>query len=161
MQNNKNNTISTMNQANNTSITNLEEQTVHPSGQFDSQMSGYGSDGYGTNDGSDLDMNEPIGDIDLEIVGLYGSSNGRSCCVHGECGWYVKVGDLLRLKKTVVTMDGRDEDAVKLVKITKGVEGCTVAFIPCLILQTATVRQNIDQFCVVKLIYEKSKCNFR
>jgi hypothetical protein len=161
MHNNKNNTILTVNPGNNTTIPNNVSIIGRIGEVLDPQMTGYGSDDYGTDDGSDLDMNEPIGDIDLEIVGLYGSSNGRSCCVHGECGRYVKVGDLLRLKRTVATVDGREEDAVKLVKISDGVEGCTVAFIPRLtIIQTATVRRNLEQFCVVKSIYEKSSSNF-
>jgi hypothetical protein len=39
---------------------------------------------------------------------------------------------VLRLKETIVTIDNIDEFAVKLVKIkiTDGIEGCTVGFVP-------------------------------
>jgi hypothetical protein len=107
---------------------------------FAPHVMGHDSDKYGTEDGSDIDPNEPIGDIDMEIVGLFGSSNGRCCSVHHGCGKHVKVGDLLCLKETLVTVDGMSEHAVKLVKITDGVDGCTVAFIPRLFMQLPKVR---------------------
>jgi hypothetical protein len=44
----------------------------------------------------------------LEIVGLHtSSSNGYSCSVHSCCGDFVKVGDLLRLQKCIVTIEGQ------------------------------------------------------
>jgi hypothetical protein len=52
--------------------------------------------------GIDIDPNEPIGDVDLEIVGLFGSTKGRSCSAHNDCGAHVKVGDLLSLKPMIV-----------------------------------------------------------
>jgi hypothetical protein len=114
-----------------------------------------------TDDGSDIDPNEPIGEIDLEICGLLG--NGRSCSVHSECGSHLRVGDLLRLKATMITLeDGRDERAVKLLKITSdSVEGCTVGFIPRMVLNTPTVQRNLNQFCVVKELYCNSASLFK
>jgi len=50
---------------------------------------------------------------------------------HHTCGSKVKVGDILCLKMTVITVKGRGaEDAIKCVKIFNGAETCTVAFVP-------------------------------
>jgi hypothetical protein len=57
-----------------------------------------GSDsGNDTDEGINIDPNKPIGDINLEIAGLFDNTNGRSCSVHTECGSHVKVGNILRL----------------------------------------------------------------
>jgi hypothetical protein len=102
--------------------------------------------GNDTDEGADIDVYKPIGDVDLEIVGLFSSSNGRSCCFHSECGSVVKVGDLLRLKPTMVMVEGLAENAVKLSKITNdGVEGCIVAYIPRNIINVPTVQQNLGE----------------
>jgi hypothetical protein len=116
-----------------------------------------------TEDGSVIiDPNEPIGEVDLEIVGLLSGSNGRSCSVHSECGSTVRVGDLLRLKQTVVMVDGNPEEAVMLAKITAdGVEGCIVAYVPRLIVNTPTLVRNINCFCVVKELYDNSQSQFK
>lgn len=55
------------------------------------------------------------GHSNIEMVGLYSDSNGRSCTMHDCCGTTVKKGDLLRLIPTVVTINGKDENAVKFV----------------------------------------------
>jgi hypothetical protein len=105
--------------------------------------------GNDTDEGTDIDVNEPIGDVDLEIVGLFSSTNGRSCSIHSECGSVVKVGDLLRLKPTMVMVEGLAENAVKLSKITdNGVEGCIVAYIPRNIINVPTVQQNLGSVSV-------------
>lgn len=74
--------------------------------------------------------NEPQGSIDLEMVGLFGVTNGRSCSCHDICGEYVEVGDLVRLVKTTVEINAIYEDAIKVVKIEDGVDSCTVGYIP-------------------------------
>ncbi len=68
--------------------------------------------------------------IDFEVVGLFSSTNGRSCCCHKTCGREVRVGDLLRLVRTVVDIGENTETAIKLVKIVDGCDGCTIGFIP-------------------------------
>jgi hypothetical protein len=118
-------------------------------------------DSSDADNGSDIDEDEPIGDVDLEIVGLNSHSNGRYCSVHAVCGDHVRVGDVLRLVETVVTVDGHLEDAVKLVKITDGGEGCTVAFIPRLQINLPIVRRNINKFCVVKELYKNSTNTYK
>ena len=68
---------------------------------------------------------------DGEIVGLTGSSNGRSCEQHTCCGSCVRVGDLLRIKVGVVQHgDGTVETVVKAILIQDGTETCTVGFAP-------------------------------
>eukprot|EP00977_Amphora_coffeiformis_P003376 scaffold624_cov176-Amphora_coffeaeformis.AAC.8 len=59
---------------------------------------------------------------ELEIVGLKSSTNGRSCCLHVCCGEEVVVGELLRLVKCAVSVDGVVEEAVKCVKVVGGMD---------------------------------------
>jgi hypothetical protein len=110
-----------------------------------------------TNNSSDIDPNEPISDTDLEIVGLFSNSNGCCCTIHTMCGNHVRVGDVLQLPKTVVTIDGHLEDAVKLVKIKDVADACTVAFVPQLQVCLPIVLFNINHFCIVKELYSNSK----
>jgi hypothetical protein len=104
---------------------------------------------------------EPIGDIDLEIVGLHCSNNGRSCVSHEICGQHVIVGDVLRLVRTTVTVKGVVEPAVKLVKIIDGVDCCVVGFIPRLQMSLAKVEGNINKFCMVKELYSTSDNSYK
>jgi hypothetical protein len=60
----------------------------------------------------DRNPEEPIGDVDLEIEGLFSSNNSCSCCIHTQCGMAVKVGDVFCLKMTVVTINNKTEIAV-------------------------------------------------
>ena len=94
---------------------------------------------------------------DLEIVGLYACSNGRSCSRHETCGQHVKVGNVLRLVKCVVTIKGRAEEAVKLVKIQDGCDSCTVAFVPHVFTTLPKVTRNINKFVQVIKIYKDSE----
>ena len=68
---------------------------------------------------------------DGEIVGLKGTSNGRSCGQHTCCGSCVREGDLLRFKVCAIQhKDGMVETVVKAVLIWDGTETCTVGFAP-------------------------------
>jgi hypothetical protein len=98
----------------------------------------------------------PQGDVDLEVVGLMGIGNGRSCNIHQCCGAAVQVGDLLRLVKTVVTVGNQSEEAIKLVRVIDCVDGCTVGFIPRCWTHLEKVQSNIDKFVVVKELYRES-----
>ena len=64
----------------------------------------------------------------VEIVELRGDSNGRSCMRHEVCGASVKVNDILRIKKTVVSINEELQEAVKFVTINDMAEACTVGF---------------------------------
>jgi hypothetical protein len=105
--------------------------------------------------------NSPPSGVDLEIVGLLSNSNGRSCTEHTVCGQTVEVGDVLRLVKTVVTVNGVSEEAVKCVRISEGVDCCTVAFLPRLLHNLEIVKKNINNFVVVKEIYGDSDNTYK
>lgn len=94
---------------------------------------------------------------DLEIVGLYSSTNGRSCTRHETCGEHLSVGDLLRLVKCVVTIKGKTEEAVKLVKIADGTDTCTVGYVPRVSSNLPKVMRNINKFAQVVEIYRDSE----
>ena len=100
-------------------------------------------------------------DIDLEIVGLNSSTNGRSCCIHACCGESVAVGDVIRLVKTVVTIDGHDEEAVKCVKVVNGADACTVGFVPRVEAALPKVCSHLNKFAQVKELYHQSTSNYK
>jgi hypothetical protein len=104
-------------------------------------------------------MEETIEEVpkpDIEIVGLYSGENDRSCTGHKICGEAVKLGDILRLKNTVVTINGAAEEAVKLVKIDNGMETCTVAFIPRVLARLPKVQMQIGKTVQVVELYKDS-----
>ena len=82
----------------------------------------------------------------LEIVGLHASTNGRSCSVHSCCGDFLKVGDLLRLQKCVVTTNGELQDAIKCVRIIDGADSCTAAFVPRSMVKNVKIETKLDTF---------------
>ena len=65
----------------------------------------------------------------FDIVGLERSDNGRSCEAHDVCGLHVVVNDVVILKKTVVTVNGRSEAAVAVHRVTNGSLHCRIGFI--------------------------------
>jgi hypothetical protein len=107
------------------------------------------------------DINNVGQAIDFEIVGLYGSTNGHSCCFHKTCGKVVKVGSLVRLVRTVVDINGETESAIKLVKIVDGVDGCTIGFVPRVQSRLPKVVDCLDRFAVVQELYSSSKCSYK
>jgi hypothetical protein len=100
-------------------------------------------------------------DIDFEIVGLFSSSNGIFCCQHKICGEHLCVGDVLCLVKTVIEIDQRNEEAIKLVKIIDGSDGCTVGFIPRVQSRLPKISRNINNFCVVQELYHSSNSVYK
>lgn len=97
----------------------------------------------------------------LEIVGLHSNSNGRSCCQHKCCGEHVKIGDVLRLVKCVVTINLQAEEAVKLVKIEDGTNCCTVGFVPRVFSRSPQVQQHINGFVQVIELYKDSENTYK
>jgi hypothetical protein len=99
----------------------------------------------------------------IEISGLDESSNGRNCTEHLCCGKYVNINDILRLKHCIVDVDDEMEEAIKLVKLSGGIETCTVAFLPRIYYNLPKVQRNINTSVqVIKLYkegssYEKEK----
>jgi hypothetical protein len=106
--------------------------------------------------------NNPPNEIcsDLQFVGLFGTSNGRSCERHPCCGEHVGVGDLVRLKRTVVTVnrdgEARAEDAIAIVRIEDSVETCTIGFIARTQMKAPLVIRSVNKLCVISEIYEGS-----
>jgi hypothetical protein len=64
---------------------------------------------------------------DGELVGLKGTSNGRSCVSHDCCGKHVNLDDLVRFRFSVADIDGKIEEAIQVVRIRDGTELCTIA----------------------------------
>lgn len=95
--------------------------------------------------------------MDLEIVGLEMPNNGRSCCQHEVCGRFVSTGDVLRLVRCVVTVNGIMESAVKCVKVVDASDGCTVALVPIVLAGLPKVQDNVIQFVMVMELYKDSK----
>jgi hypothetical protein len=111
--------------------------------------------------GIDNNQQASLGSIDFEIVGLFSSSNGRFCCSHKVCGQHVCVGDVLRLVKDIVDIGDHTEEAIKLVKIIDGTDGCTVGFIPRVQSNLPKVVENINKFCIVHELYCSSNSVYK
>ena len=92
----------------------------------------------------------------IEICGLLGTNNGRSCVIHDRCGDQVLAGHILRLKRCVVEMNGLMEMAYKVVSITNMCENCTVGFIPRSLIQVAESSGLHDKFVSVVEMYADS-----
>ena len=99
--------------------------------------------------------------IDLKIVGLKSATNGCSCSIHGCCGEAVAVEDVLRLVTTVVEVEGKQETAVKCIKVVNGIDGCTVAFFPRVEAFLPKVKSHINRFVQVKELYDQSISNYK
>jgi hypothetical protein len=98
--------------------------------------------------------NSPISETMLiEIVGLHSCSNGQSCSMHETCGKHVKVGDLLRLLPTVVTVSGKPQEAIKLVHFLDGANGCTFGLIPRILMDLPLVQCSMSNCMQVKELY--------
>ena len=98
---------------------------------------------------------------DMEIVGLEGHDNGRSCSRHECCGIDVKINTVLRLTKTVVTINGNTEEAIKLQKVEEGTITCTVAFVPRCYLMNSNVKNQVNRFCQVVEMYNTSNNTYK
>jgi hypothetical protein len=94
--------------------------------------------------------------LDFDIVGLFGSTNGRSCCIHKICGKSMEAGDILCLVRTIVDINSRTESAIKLVKIIDGVDGCTVGLVPRVQSKLPKVVNCLDKFAVIRELYSSS-----
>jgi hypothetical protein len=61
---------------------------------------------------------------------------------------FMSSGAFLWLGSTCVTIiNGKDEFTIKLVRLMDEVNGCNVAFIPCILMDLPFVQKNILQFC--------------
>lgn len=71
-----------------------------------------------------------------EIVGLRGTTNGRSCDVHACCGETLRTNDLVKFRSVGVAVGNKQERAIAAVRLEEGVERCTVGFLPVYMLFT-------------------------
>ena len=94
---------------------------------------------------------------DFEMVGLTSNTNGRCYCVHDTCGKEIAIGEVLRLVPCAVSVHGVIEEAVKCVKVTDGVDTCTVAFVPRAIAALPKVQNNFNEFATVTELCGHSK----
>jgi hypothetical protein len=62
----------------------------------------------------------------------------------------VEEGDLLRIVPMEVTINGKTQEAVKLVRLLHGADGFTVALILRMLMNLPQVKQNITNFAQVK-----------
>ena len=92
---------------------------------------------------------------DGEIVGLKGTSNGRSCESHDCCGEHISPDDLVRFKLAVVDIDGKTEEAIKVVRMRDGTESCMIGFLPRNIIKSAK-EKFVGQFAQIIELYEYS-----
>jgi hypothetical protein len=97
----------------------------------------------------------------IETVGLQSCSNGWSYCMHETCGKHVKAGDLLKLLPTDVTINGKPQEAIKLVCLMDDAEGCMVGFIPRILMDLPRVQRNISNFMEVEELYRDSTNSFK
>ena len=68
---------------------------------------------------------------DHHIVGVLDSSHGQGCVVHRCCGESLRPDDLVRFRTTFLDdPSGEVIDAMKVIKIVDGIEGCCVGFLP-------------------------------
>jgi hypothetical protein len=68
----------------------------------------------------------------VKIVGLQMSCQGRSCKEHELCGDEVLKEDVVvRLRTVQLVVDGKEEKAIEVVWVTKGMDRCHVGFLPC------------------------------
>jgi hypothetical protein len=96
-----------------------------------------------------------------EIVGLHSNTNGRMCTSHQCCGDHLRLNDLVRVKKCVLTVAGRVEEAGKVVRIIDGCESCTVGFIPKVLLHGEHLDNILNKYGQVTEMYDNSENSFK
>ena len=95
---------------------------------------------------------------DGEILGLRGTTNGRSCEQHACCGEIVRPNDCVRFKAAVVPIDGVDQAGIKAVLILDGTELCTVGFLgESIAALKKTSDKFVNKFAQVIELYDSSE----
>jgi hypothetical protein len=85
-------------------------------------------------------LGEPIhpSGIVIEIVGTEMSCQGRSCKEHKICGKVFKENVVVRLRKILLMVEGKEETAITAIWVTDGIDRCRVGFVPRHMVQHAT-----------------------
>ena len=78
----------------------------------------------------ELEDSEIVELRDGKIVGLCQNNNGRSCESHAVCGEYLQEGDLIRLKKCVVEIEGAFSVVwpVEYIIFTPSIRSCPLTY---------------------------------
>jgi len=97
---------------------------------------------------------------DGEIVGIRSSNNGRCCSTHSSCGEHIRIDDLVRFKLCVVDIDGKLEEAIKVVRIRDGVESCTVGYLPRNVVESQKEKY-VDKFGQIIELYGQSESTMK
>jgi hypothetical protein len=63
--------------------------------------------------------------------------------------------------KTVVDIGEVTEEAIKLVKIIDGMDGCTIGFVPRVQSKLPNVMQNVNKFCIVTELYHACSSSYQ
>lgn len=93
---------------------------------------------------------------DLEIVGLSASTSGRTCNEHAVCGEHLHQGDICRLIRCNVLIEGTPEESIKVVKVVEGRDMCMVGFVPRSFQAMERVYSHIDGLIRINEIYKDS-----
>jgi hypothetical protein len=101
------------------------------------------------------DVEDPFSQF--EIYGLSASTNGRSCHIHSCCGSQVTIGDVVRLKKTVIECDSGAEEAICCILVRRGRETCTIGFVPRPLLGWQPIVDHLNRHAQVVEMYVTSR----
>ena len=106
-------------------------------------------------------LKKTMNEVDFEIVGLSSFTNGRRCSLHAVCGLHVNPGDVLRLKEMQVNLNGELEPAISCVLVDRGVDTCTVAYVPRMMAEQERVKKHINKFVMVMELYNDSTSTYK
>lgn len=98
---------------------------------------------------------------DFEIVRLESPTNGCSCTIHDCYGRHVDNENVLRLVKTMISVDGQVEKAIACIKVVDGVDTCVVGFVPRVLAGGGRVVAHVNNFVQVKELYECSNNTYK
>jgi len=70
-------------------------------------------------------------------------------------------GDVLRLVRCAVSVNGVIEDAVKCVKVVAGIDECTVAYVPRVVAKLPAVQNHLNKFVIVTELYDYSANKYK
>lgn len=98
---------------------------------------------------------------DGEIVGIDIPDNGHSCVVHECCGSSLLPNDLIRFKSDAIDVGGKIHSCFKAVRITDGVEGCNVGYLPLHIVSLKDSPSYKEKFATIIELYRESEDSYK
>lgn len=67
--------------------------------------------------------------ITVDVVGIAASDQGRSCEVHEACGSVLTADMLVRFRCVQIEVNGKEETALSVVRVSGAVDTCRVGFL--------------------------------